>query len=617
MTQFRSHLWVTVAVLLLAFSVWVGNEASRTSPPVRAQEPEKALEIERYPDEPLQLVNLRIGTQSLKEHIRQKFKDPKSKLGLDRVSFKEKDDWFKRVSVTLRNTSTRPIYGIGAFLYLKPIGSPAIFSLTLTASRRLRNDPLLPGAEIDVTISRDHLNQMLDLLKSQGQDASRSDITFSLDTVMFSDELHWNKGNLIRPDPNTPDKWIPVNDPLAMKRNKPSVSTPFIPVSFKAAAPVEPAAPFVFSTCTQWNGSFQGTSCSGDPADCITKTELDDSPNPGLRSHQNVFGLCEDRRNLGLTCSTLTLHTKLVIDSNCVPCPDADGDGYYDSACGGNDCDDTKAAVNPGASENTFTKCKDGWDSDDNDCDGLTNCEDPGCWNTFACQCPPENCGEGTTPGSYPDCGCVPISPVVVDVAGNGFNLTNAATGVPFDFNGDGIVERLSWTAWNSDDAWLVLDRDQNGTIDNGTELFGNITPQSSPPPGMGKNGFNALVEYDKAAKGGNADGLITERDAVFRNLLLWQDTNHNGISEPDELRTLNQLGLTGIECDYKESKRRDRYGNVFRYRAKVRDARNTQIGRTAWDVFLLRDTNNPVVNNLLAVGDQRTAGSIRDWLKD
>ena len=114
MTQFKSHLWVTVAVLLLAFSVWVGNEASRTSPPVRAQEPEKALEIERYPDEPLQLVNLRIGTQSLKEHIRQKFKDPKSKLGLDRVSFKEKDDWFKRVSVTLRNTSTRPIYGIGA-----------------------------------------------------------------------------------------------------------------------------------------------------------------------------------------------------------------------------------------------------------------------------------------------------------------------------------------------------------------------------------------------------------------------------------------------------------------------------------------------------------------------
>lgn len=271
MTQFKSHLWVTIAVLLLAFSVWIGNEASRTSP-VRAQEPDKTLEIERYPDEPVQLVDLRIGTQSVKNHIKLKFKDNKSKLGLDRVSFKEKDDWFKRVSVTLRNTSTQPIYGIGAFLYLKPIGFPTLFSLPLTSSRRLRNDPLLPGAEIDVTVSPGYLAQMLEALKSQGQDASLTDITFSLDTVIFSDELHWNKGNLIRPDPNMPDKWIPVDDPVAMKRDNPSVNTPFVRASFKTAsvklaAPMKPAAPFVFSTCTIWHGTFTGTSCSGDPAD--------------------------------------------------------------------------------------------------------------------------------------------------------------------------------------------------------------------------------------------------------------------------------------------------------------------------------------------------------------
>ena len=205
----------------------------------------------------------------------------------------------------------------------------------------------------------------------------------------------------------------------------------------------------------------------------------------------------------------------------------------------------------------------------------------------------------------------------MVDVAGNGFNLTNASTGVSFDFTGDGTPERISWTASNSDDAWLCLDRDQNGTIDNGSELFGNLTPQSSPPPGMGRNGFNALVEYDKTAKGGNADGLITERDAVFRNLLLWQDTNHNGISEASELRALNQLGLTAIECDYKESKHKDQFGNQFRYRAKVRDQRDTRINRWAWDVFLVSDTTNPVVKSLLAVVDGKPPVSITDWLRE
>jgi hypothetical protein len=252
------------------------------------------------------------------------------------------------------------------------------------------------------------------------------------------------------------------------------------------------------------------------------------------------------------TSGNRTSHT--TGQKNCTqppPPPDNDGDGYSTNQ---GDCDDFNASVYPGA----YIYCT----TEDKNCNGMMDIDE------FSCD---------------------PNSPIVIDVDGNGFDLTNPANGVDFDLNSDGTPEHLSWTSTGSDDAWLALDRNGNEVIDDGAELFGNFTPQPNPPLGEERNGFLALAEYDKQANGGNGDGQIDWRDSIFPLLGLWRDTNHNGISEQSELHSLVNLGVVILDLDYKRSKRVDEHGNRYKYRAKVKDVHGAQVGRWAWDVYLVK----------------------------
>lgn len=220
---------------------------------------------------------------------------------------------------------------------------------------------------------------------------------------------------------------------------------------------------------------------------------------------------------------------------------------------------------------------------------GGSNCNDL-CHSCWWC-----DEGEGCVEGAYNwvcDCyelqvgNCEPLAdPIVVDLDGTGFPMTDTWHGVLFDFFGKGSPVQLSWTQGSTNVGWLVLDNNGNGVIDNALEMFSNVTPQPGTP-GM-KLGFKALALYDLRERGGNGDGWITQRDPVFARLRICVDRNHNGVSDRHEMLALSQARIDGFALDYKETKWVDAFGNKFRYRARVR-TKDKDMDRWAYDVVLV-----------------------------
>ena len=155
--------------------------------------------------------------------------------------------------------------------------------------------------------------------------------------------------------------------------------------------------------------------------------------------------------------------------------------------------------------------------------------------------------------------------PIVIDFNKNGITSTKLNNTVYFDHDNNGFKEATAWI--EKDDGLLVLDKNGNGKIDNGNELFGNHTVSNTIygyTDEKATNGYEALKAYDL-----NNDNVIDEKDEIFSKLKIWKDKNLNGITDEGELSSLAHNNIKSIDLNYKEIAM-DENSNTVKQSSKV-----------------------------------------------
>jgi len=174
------------------------------------------------------------------------------------------------------------------------------------------------------------------------------------------------------------------------------------------------------------------------------------------------------------------------------------------------------------------------------------------------------------------------IDPIVLDISGLGITTKSVTDGVYYDLDSNGFSEKTGWIDAKS--GILVLDKNANGQIETGNELFGDKTILEDGK--TASSGFAALAALDS-----NRDGVIDAKDDKFSELRIWIDRDGDGFSAPDELMTLEEAGVKSLNLSHTFVGQVDENGNTI---ARIGSFTRTD-GTTAdmKEFFLQRDTKD------------------------
>ena len=174
------------------------------------------------------------------------------------------------------------------------------------------------------------------------------------------------------------------------------------------------------------------------------------------------------------------------------------------------------------------------------------------------------------------------ISPLIVDLNGDGISTLSKDNGVYFDHDGNHFAERTGWV--NAQDGLLVRDLNGDGLIDSGRELFGSETLLANGQ--KAKNGFDALAELDS-----NGDHVFDSQDNAFNTVKVWQDANSNGVVDSGELLSLAQADIASIGLTHSSQSVKDSSGNFIKELGGLTTLQNVR--RSIADVWFAVDRTN------------------------
>ena len=207
--------------------------------------------------------------------------------------------------------------------------------------------------------------------------------------------------------------------------------------------------------------------------------------------------------------------------------------------------------------------------------------------------------------------GIVIYDPLTLDLDGDGIEAiaSNGHKGALFDHDKDGIRTATGWVG--KDDGFLVYDRNGDGVVNDGSELFGDNTLLKNGE--RATNGYQALADLDD-----NGDGKVDAADSAFAKLRVWRDLNQDGISQEGELLTLNEAKVKALNLANQSSNRDLGNGNSLAEEGTYTDSdgNEKQMGdlNLAADHFHSRFSDSvPLTDEQQQAPNLRGSGRVRD----